>query len=140
MQVAATVGANASQAEKTLSHYNGNDTGKRPKKNCWGCGGDHSWMHKGKVVCPRGTDPTIIKTAAEKYAAYKELMAAKRGACRRGRGKSVDFKDLDAKSQKKMRETVLAMSADTSSVTSNSTLTTSVSSVSAAGTTPKGSS
>ncbi len=78
LHVAAPVGANASQAEKTLSHYNGGDTGKRPKKNCWGCGGDHSCMRKGTVVCPRGTDPAIIKTAAEKYAAYKELMG-KRG-------------------------------------------------------------
>ncbi len=45
-------GTYASQAEKTLGYYKNSSTGKCPPHHCWGCGGDHTWMVKGKAVCP----------------------------------------------------------------------------------------
>jgi hypothetical protein len=76
-----------SQAEKTLSRYSGRRGDKRDrgcdraqsKKECFGCGGNHSWMVDKKIVCPRGTDPAVIKRASENYKKYlkkiKEMRA-----------------------------------------------------------------
>jgi hypothetical protein len=63
------------------------------------------------------------------YAAYKEEMknnGCKTKSPRKGNNRPIEYKDLDNKSKKKMRETVLAMSSNSSSTASTSTITTSV--------------
>ncbi len=109
--VAGEVGAYVSQAEKTLGKYKDGETRKCMKLHCWGCGGDHSWMRKGKNVCPHGPDPRVIKKADERYAEFKDAQA-KRGQKPKGKNrkeKTVEYKDLNERSKKKMRETVLAI-------------------------------
>jgi hypothetical protein len=66
-----------SQAKKTLSRYSnsriGRDCGcdrKQCPKECFDCGGNHSWMKDKKVVCPWGLDPTVIRRASENYKKY----------------------------------------------------------------------
>ena len=116
----AGAGIYASQAEQTLTKYD--KDGKPVRRTCWGCGGDHSWMLKGVIVCPRKGDPLVIQAAEKRFVEYKAKFKkgdkGKEGG--KGKGKrSVEFKDLDEASQKKIRETVLAMAAsDTSSTTS----------------------
>jgi hypothetical protein len=73
--VAGEVGAYVSQAEKTLGKYKDDKTRERTKLNCWGCGGDHSWMRKGKIVCPQGSNPQVIKKADECYTEFKDTQA-----------------------------------------------------------------
>jgi hypothetical protein len=86
------------------------------KHHCWDCEGNHSWMVRGELVCPRGTDPQTIKNAETKFAAYKANL--KKGGKSRSDGskstgkRSIEFKDLEEYSQKKMRKTVLAMLVD----------------------------
>jgi hypothetical protein len=46
-----SVSAYAIQVEQTLQKYM---DGKPIKRSCWGCGGDHAYMVKGKIVCPCG--------------------------------------------------------------------------------------
>jgi hypothetical protein len=66
-----------SQAEKTLSRY-GDRRDDRTKGRerrpleCFGCGGDHSWMKEKKILCPCRTEPAVIKRAAEAYKKYLE--------------------------------------------------------------------
>ncbi len=75
-------------------------------------------MVKGKIVCPRGKEPQIIKNAETKFASYKA--ALKWGGSTKSKSdggkptgkKSIEFKNLDERSQKKMHEIVLAMTAD----------------------------
>jgi len=57
--VSAGAGASiyASQAEQTLTKYS--KDGKPIKRVCWGCGGDHTWMIKGVIMCPRKNEPQI---------------------------------------------------------------------------------
>jgi hypothetical protein len=84
------------------------------KLHCWGCGGNHSWMRKGKIVCPRGTNPQVIKKVDERYAEFKDAQA-KWGQKPKGENrkeKTVEYKDLDERSKKKMQETVLAIIAE----------------------------
>jgi hypothetical protein len=86
------------------------------KHHCWDCKGNHSWMVRGKLVCPRGTDPQTIKNAATKFTAYKASL--KKGGKSRSDGskpsgkRSIEFKDLEEHSQKKMHKTMLAMLVD----------------------------
>ena len=100
-----------SQAEKTLSRY-GDRRDDRTKGRerrpleCFGCGGDHSWMKDKKIVCPRGTEPAVIKRAAEAYKKYLERVKELRS--KRSKGRVVDFKDMAPSDQKRMREAVLA--------------------------------
>jgi len=100
-----------SQAEKTLSRY-GNRRNDRTKGRerrpleCFGCGGDHSWMKDKKIVCPRGTEPAVIKRAADAYKKYLERVKELRS--KRSRSRVVDFKDMATSDQKRMREAVLA--------------------------------
>ena len=116
----AGAGVYASQAEQTLTKYD--KDGKPVKRTCWGCGGDHSWMLKGVIVCPRKGEPQVVQAAENKFAEYKAKIKkgdkAKGGD--KGKGKrSVEFKDLDDASKKKIRETVLAMAASDSSSTTS---------------------
>jgi hypothetical protein len=68
-------------------------------------------MKKGMFVCPRGTNPQVIKATDQRYAEFKD-MQAKHGNKPKGKGKkTIDYKDLDEKSRKKMRKTVFAMTA-----------------------------
>ncbi len=75
-----------SQAKKTLSRYSNGGGGsnrsrncKQCPKECFGCGGNYSWMKNKKVVCPWGSDPAVIRHASEMYKKYlkqlKELKA-----------------------------------------------------------------
>jgi hypothetical protein len=79
-------------------------------------------MVRGELVCPRGTDPQTIKNAETKFAAYKANL--KKGGKSRSDGskptgkRSIEFKDLEEYSQKKMRKTVLAMLVDGSLILS----------------------
>jgi hypothetical protein len=112
--VAGEVGAYASQAEKTLGKYNDGKMHKRAKLNCWGCSGNHLWMRKGKIVCPCGSDPQVIKKADEHYAEFKDAQA-KWGQKPKGENKKekvVGYKDLDERSKKKMQKTLLAIVAE----------------------------
>jgi hypothetical protein len=112
-----------SQAEQTLQKYK---DGVPNKCIYWGCGEDHSWMTKGKITCPRGKDPQVIKNAETAFLTYKASL--RRGGSFKSRadgGKKTGkrtiefkFKDLDKCLQKKMHETMLAMSADIGSTVS----------------------
>ena len=116
----ASAGVYASQAEQTLQKYD--KDGKPVKRACWGCGGDHSWMLKGVIVCPRKNDPKVVQAAENKFVEYKAKMKKgdKARDSEKGRRKrTVEFKDLDDASQKKMREAVLAMAASDSSSTTS---------------------
>jgi hypothetical protein len=107
--------AYASQAEKKISYYKDSERRKRPKLSCWGCGGDHSWMKKGKVVRSHGMDPQVIKATDQQYTEFKDVQA-KHGNKSKGKGKQIiDYKDPDKKLKKKMHETILAMMAEDSS-------------------------
>ena len=103
-----SAGALVSQAEKTLAQH-----APPTKKNCWGCGGDHSWMTAGKVTCPRGSEPSVIAAAKQKYEEYKRNSKSPVGTRRRGKRGNQDSRDSAAK------KPVLA--ADTSSTSSNTT-------------------
>jgi hypothetical protein len=116
-----------SQAEQTLARYS---EGAKPlirrdaarRKNCFGCGGDHSWMKDKKVVCPCASDPTVAKRAAEMYKKYLERVKELKE--QRKRGHVADYKDMNPSDQKCMREAVLAIhgyGSPASSVTSTST-------------------
>ncbi len=66
-----------SQAKKTLSRYSNGGGGsnrsrnrKQCPKECFGCGGNHSWMKNKKVMRPWGSDPAVIKHASEMYKKY----------------------------------------------------------------------
>ena len=110
-----------SQAEKTLSRY-GNRRDDRTKGRerrpleCFGCGGDHSWMKDKKIVCPCGTEPAVIKHAAEAYKIYLERVKELRS--KRSKGRVVDFKDMAPSNQNRMREAVLASQCNASQASS----------------------
>ena len=86
-----------SQAEKTLSSY-GDRRDDRTKGHecrpleCFGCGGDHSWMKDKKIICPRRAEPAIIKHAAKANKKYLERV--KELGSKRSKGRLVDFKDM----------------------------------------------
>jgi hypothetical protein len=111
----------ASQAEQTLRKYKDHVPIKRI---CWGCGEDHSWMTKGKINCPRSKDPQVIQKLESSFANYNA--ALKRGGSSKSKAdggkktgkRTIKFKDLNKRSQKKMRETILATSADIGSTAS----------------------
>jgi hypothetical protein len=106
--------AYASQAKKTISYYMDGKRCKRPKLSCWGCSGNHSWIKRGKVVCPCGTDPQVIKVADQWYAEFKDTQA-KRGNKPKGKGKrTLNYKDMDETLNKKMCKTILAMTVEES--------------------------
>jgi hypothetical protein len=115
-----------SQAEKTLSCYgNGGDgTSCRDcwrRRECFGCGGDHSWMSNKKVVCPCGSEAAVIRRAFKMYKKYLDRLKELRA--QRGKGCIADFKDLNPANQKRMRKAVLAIqggSLQASSITSTS--------------------
>jgi hypothetical protein len=132
LQGIGSAGTLASQAENTIAKYK-----DRPptKLNCWGCGGNHSWMKAGKIICPHGTEPIVIKTTKEKCKAYRKMHGNKNSKQKKGgRCKFVEFHDLDETSQKKYCKTVLAMSATDGASTSSTTslVTTSTTSVGSA--------
>jgi hypothetical protein len=53
-----TPGTYPSQTEKTLAKYKeGTQFNEKAKLNCWGCGGNHSWMRRGIITCPCSTKP-----------------------------------------------------------------------------------
>jgi hypothetical protein len=66
--------AYASQAKNTLGQYKDGAPNAIPPRRCWGCGGNHLWMQKGKVVCPCGSEPQIVKASADRYAAWKAAL------------------------------------------------------------------
>jgi hypothetical protein len=102
--VAREAGVHASQAEKTLGRYKDGDTCKRATLDCWGCNGNHSWMCKGKIVCPHGSDPQVVKKADKRYAAFKEARA-KWGDRPKGKTKKekvVEYNNLNKRSKKKI--------------------------------------
>jgi hypothetical protein len=119
-------GAYASQSENMLGHYKVGATNISPPCSCWGCGGNHSWMRKGKVVCTCGSDPQVFKATADRNAAWKAALKGGGGKSKsQTKGeKTIEYKDLDKKSKKKMGETILEMSANGSS-TASSTITSS---------------
>ncbi len=105
-----------SQAEQTLNRYSGgsNQRDRMPLK-CFGCGGDHPWIKKKKIVCPKAKEPGVAKKAEAEYEAFRRRLAearAKRGGNRRR--KFVNFNDMNESDQKRMREQVL-MTSTTSS-------------------------
>jgi hypothetical protein len=62
-----------SQAERTIAQYKESMQFKEQVKlHCWGCGGDHFWMRRSVVTCPRGSEPQVLAKAKENY---KEWMA-----------------------------------------------------------------
>ncbi len=101
-----------SQAERTLARYG---EGAQPLidrdaawcKNCFGCGGDHSWMKDKKVNCPRASDPAVAKRAAENYKKY--LQRVKELREKRKRGRVADYKDINPDNQKRICNAVLAI-------------------------------
>jgi hypothetical protein len=68
-------------------------------------------MKQGSIVCPRGTEPQILKNAKECYAAYKNDLTKHRVKPRSKGKKAIEYKDLDEKSKKKIQESVLASEA-----------------------------
>jgi hypothetical protein len=116
--------ANPSQAKKTLSRYSGcrgddrdhSRNCKRFKKECFCCGGNHSWMKDKKIVCPWGTDPAVIRRASKNYKKYVEKLKEMRA--RRSKNRVVDFKDMAPSDQKRMREAVLAIQSNNSQASS----------------------
>ncbi len=119
-----------SQAKKTLSCYSngggGSDWGrdrKRRPKECFGCGGDHSWMKNKKFVYPWGSNPAVIRHASKIYKKYlKQLKELK---ARWAKGRIVNFKDMNSANQKRMRKAVLAIQSSSSQASSITTSTSS---------------
>jgi hypothetical protein len=92
-----------SQAKKILSRYGDcrDDRTKGRKRRpleCFGCGGNHSWMKDKKIDCPRGTEPAVIKHAAEAYKKYLEQVKELRS--KQSKGCVMDFKDMAPSNQK----------------------------------------
>jgi hypothetical protein len=110
--------AYVSQAENILGQYKEGATNAIPPRRCWGCGGNHSWMQKGKVVCPRGSEPQIVKAYTDRYAAWKAALkwGGGKSISQTKEKKTIEYKNLDKNSRKKMKETILAMSANSSSM------------------------
>jgi hypothetical protein len=71
-------------------------------------------MKRGKVVHPHGTDPQIIKVADQWYAEFKDVQAKCSNKPNCKGQKTINYKDLDEKSKKKMCKTVLAMTVEES--------------------------
>jgi hypothetical protein len=70
-------------------------------------------MKQVNIVCPRSTEPQILKNVEERYVAYKNDLT-KCGDKPKSKGKrTIEYKDLNKRSKKKMRETVLAIDAST---------------------------
>ena len=116
-----------SQAERTLARYgegaNPTVDGKVRRKNCFGCGGNHSWMKDKRINCPRAGDPEVAKRAAENYKKYLEKVKEMRE--KRKRGRVADYKDMNPADQKRIRNAVLAIHGQgsvASSVSSSSTI------------------
>jgi hypothetical protein len=65
------------------------------KLNCCSCWGDHSWIKHGKIVCPPGTEPQVLKNAEEKNNAYKNDLTKHGVKPMKKRCKVVEFKVLD---------------------------------------------
>jgi hypothetical protein len=128
----ASIPAFPSQAEKTLSRYRDGgrswECGRLPLK-CSSCGGDHPWIRDKKVICPKGKDPACIMHAAKQYKAFHAPIS---DLCSRRGGKRcrcvVDFKDMDASEQKRMRGAVLATSVESLQSSTASGITASTSS------------
>ncbi len=92
----------ASQAKQTLTKYD--KVGKPVKRACWGCGGNHTWMIKGVIMCPCKSDPQVVQAAEKRFSEYKAKFkkSDKTKEGEKGKGKRiVEFKDLDDASKKK---------------------------------------
>ena len=117
----------SSQAERTLARYGDGATppvdGAVRRKNCFGCGGDHSWMKDKRVNCPRGSDPDVARRAAENYKKYLQQLKDMRE--RRKKGRVADYKDMNPRDQKRIRDAVLAIHGQGSVVSSISSTSTS---------------
>jgi len=124
MQAQGAVTANPSRAEKTLARYkDGDTTRERPKLNCWGCGGDHTWMRRGVIECPRGTEPQVIANAKKKHAEYVEEI--RRNPRRRGRrGNSADPNDPNKRSRRSDAVLAVGPPSQSSTASTASTLST----------------
>jgi hypothetical protein len=83
----ANIGAYPSQAERTLTKYQGNDGSppggaktpyeRRPIK-CFGCGGPHGYQDKtGNITCLYGHDPTVKANAGREYVAFRKHLEEK---------------------------------------------------------------
>ncbi len=118
-----------SQAEQTLNRYSaGGDQRERQPLKCFGCGGDHPWMKNKKVVCPKAKEPGVAKNAEAQYKSFRRRIAEARAKCGGNRRrKFVNFNDMSATDQKKMREQVLTSSASSSQSSTTSAITTSTS-------------
>ena len=121
MQAQGTGAANPSRAEKTLARYkDGDSTRERPKLNCWGCGGDHTWIRCGVIECPRGTEPQIIANAKKKHGEFVADLR-KNGPRRRGRrGQSADSSEQNKRPKS---DAVLAVCPISQSCTASTALT-----------------
>ena len=114
----------ASQAENTMTRYNGTDRSppRSPSRfplECFGCGGPHRWMTGKEVTCPRRAEPGIVARADSKYAAMKERMRksyARRGdGDRNPRKRKIDFETMTDAEKTKIRGQVLAAQASSTS-------------------------
>jgi hypothetical protein len=64
-------------------------------------------MKDKKVVCPRGSDPTIIRHASKNYKKY--LGKLKEMRARWAKGRVINFEDMNPADQKHMHKAVLAI-------------------------------
>jgi hypothetical protein len=83
------------------------------------------YMCHGKIVSPCGSEPQVKKSTGKLYNAYKKDFK-QHGFKPKGKGKgkgkkTVKVNDLDDRSKKKMRETVLAMLTNSTLLTSSTT-------------------
>jgi hypothetical protein len=65
-----------------------------------------------KIVCPRRTDPAVIKRASKNYKKYLEKIKEMRA--KQSKNRVVDFKDMAPSDQKRMRKAVLAIQSNDS--------------------------
>jgi hypothetical protein len=87
--------------DDTTQSLGGGDT-------CFGCKGNHPWMHDGKVLCPNKDKPGIQAKAEAAYQKWRTAMKARHGKEGRGKKRKVDYDRMSPANKEHVKESVLA--------------------------------
>jgi hypothetical protein len=122
----------ASQAEKTIARYSddtassksGNNS--KPPLRCYGCDGPHPWSilenRINVIKCPNANNPGIHENAKKVIKRIQSKQKKKhQDFTKRKNLATVDFSNLDAESQERIRNQCLTTPSDATSVTSSVT-------------------
>jgi hypothetical protein len=130
-----TAQVNASQAERTISRYSNDNSSNwsggsgstlKGPLHCYGYGGPHPWslLKNGihVIKCPNASNPGIHKNAKKVIECIRNMQKKKQQEfTKRKNLATTNFSNFDAASQERIRNQVLSVSTDTTSVASSIT-------------------